>query len=153
MENSDTFLNYMLSLNIRKKLYGSFNNLENYKAVFMKYPLVKSEVFFEKLELDKQNTLKFWEETEQQSFEEVSLSKETMKKIQNEVTLQFQPIFDKIYKKAKVAILDGSEKNIKAYDDYLLGIQKIDNPRWENLKYTLSIYKVKHLLSIYQIHI
>jgi hypothetical protein len=126
---------------MRKKLYGSFHNLENYKAIFLKYPLAKSELFFDKLELDKQNTLKFWEETEQQSFEEVS--KETMKKIKDEVTLAFEPIFDNIYEKAKVAILDGSKENIKVYDDYLLGIQKIDNPRWENLKYTLSIYKVK----------
>ena len=143
MKNSDDFLNYMISLNMRKKLYGAFKNLENHKAIFQKYPLPKSELFFEKLELDKQNTLKMWEETEQQSFEHVTLNKATMQKIKNAVTLKFKPILDAHYAKAKVAILDDSEESMKAYTEHFQSIQKIDSPIWEQVKFQSSLYKVK----------
>jgi hypothetical protein len=143
MKNSDNFLNYLISLNMIKKLYGSFTNLKSYKAIFIKYPFPRSELFFEKLELDKQETLKMWEETEQQGFTEVSLSKETMQKIKDEVTLKFIPILDTYYAKAKMAILDDSEKSMKAYEEYFLSVKKIDNPIWEQVKFKTSIYKVK----------
>jgi len=32
---------------------------------------------------------------------------------------------------------------MKAYDEYILNIQKIDNPLWEQIKFKSSIYKVK----------
>jgi len=92
MRNSDNFLDYMLSLNMIKKIYSSINNLKNYKEIFVKYPIPKSELFFEKLELDKQKTFNMWKETEQQRF--TGVSKETMQKIKNEVTLKFIPILD-----------------------------------------------------------
>jgi hypothetical protein len=60
MKNSDDFLNYMLSVNMVKKLYGSLSYLENYKTILLKYPLLKSELFFEKLKFDKENTFKLW---------------------------------------------------------------------------------------------
>jgi len=143
MRNSDNFLDYMLSLNMIKKIYGSFDNLKNYKEVFVKYPIPKSELFFEKLELDKQNTLNLWKDTEQQGFTEVSLSEESMQKIKDEVTLKYTAILDIHYAKMKKAILDGSAKAIKAYDEYILNIQKIDNPLWEQIKFKSSLYKVK----------
>ena len=143
MKNSDDFLNYMVSLNMRKKLYAAFENLEDHKAIFQKYPLPKSELFFEKLELDKQNTLKMWEETEQQNFEHVSLNKATMQKIKDAVTLKFKPILNAHYTKAKVAILDDSEESMNTYKEHFQSIKKIDNPTLEKLKYTSSLYKVK----------
>jgi len=141
MRNSDNFLDYMLSLNMIKKIYSSINNLENYKEIFVKYPIPKSELFFEKLELDKQKTLNIWKETEQQGF--IGVSKESMQKIKDEVTRKFIPILDTYYAKIKKAILDGSEKSIKEYEEYVLSVEKIDNPLWEHTKFKLSIYKVK----------
>jgi len=141
MRNSDNFLDYMLSLNMIKKIYSSINNLKNYKEIFVKYPIPKSELFFEKLELDKQKILNMWKETEQQSL--IGVSKETMKKIKDEVTLKFIPILNTYYAKIKKAILDGSEKSIKEYEEYVLSVEKIDNSLWEHIKFKLSIYKVK----------
>ncbi len=143
MKNSDSFLDYMVSVNIMKKIYGSFTDVKSYKNIFLKYPVPSSKLFFEKLELDKQNRLKMWTDTEQQGFEEVSLSKETMQKIKDGVTQKLKATLDTTYEKAKVAILDGSPKSMKAYEDYILSIQKIDNPLWEQIKFKSSLYKVK----------
>ena len=143
MKNSNSFLDYMVSVNIMKKIYGSFTDVKSHKDIFLKYPVPSSKLFFEKLELDKQNTLKVWADTEQQGFEEVSLSKETMQKIKDAVTQKFSMILDETYEKAKVAILDGSPKSMKAYKEYILSKQKIDNPLWEQIKFKSSLYKVK----------
>ena len=143
MKNSDSFLNYMLSVNMLKKIYGSLNDLTRYRDIFLKYPFPSSELFFEKLELDKQEKLQVWTDTESQGFNEVSLINKTMQKIKDEVTQKFRATLDTIYEKAKGAILDGSKESMKAYEEYVLSIQKIDNPIWEQIKFKSSLYKVK----------
>ena len=55
MKNADSFLNYAQSVNMLKKIYGSFDDLTSHRDVFIKYPIPSSELFFEKLELDKQD--------------------------------------------------------------------------------------------------
>ena len=143
MKNSDTFLSYLQSVNMSKKIYGSVSNLKSHRDIFLKYPIPSSELFFEKLELDKQEKLQAWTDTEPQGFNEVSLINKTMQKIKDEVTQKFRATLDTIYEKAKVAILDGSENSLKEYEEYVLSIQKIDNPIWEQIKFKSSLYKVK----------
>ena len=66
-----------------------------------------------------------------------------MQKIKDEITLKFKATLNTIYKRAKVAILDGSKESMKAYKDYILSIQKIDSLVWEQIKFKSSLYKVK----------
>ena len=143
MKNSNSFLDYMVSVNIMKKIYGSFTDVKSHKDIFQKYPVPSSKLFFEKLELDKQEKLQAWTDTEPQGFNEVSLINKTMQKIKDEVTQKFRATLDTTYEKAKVAILDGSKTSLKEYEDYVLSIQKIDNPLWEQIKFKSSIYKLK----------
>lgn len=143
MKNSEDFLDYMVSVNMIKNLYGAFSNLNNYKDIFQEHPVPSSKLFFKKLELDKQNILKMWTDTEQKEFTEVSLSKETMQKIKDATTKKFKTILDTSYEKAKVAILDDSEKSMNAYEEYVLSVQKVENPTWEQIKFKASVYKVK----------
>jgi len=143
MKNSDNFVDYQVSINMIKKIYGSFDNLKNYKEIFLKYPVPRSELFFEKLELDKNNIFNMWKDREQEEL--AGLRKMIMKKIEDDVVLKYTAILDIHYTKMKKAILDGSEKAIKEYEDYISNIEKIDITLGEQTKVISTIYKLKYL--------
>jgi len=147
MANSDNLIDYMITLNYMDQLLMSLNCSDEIKEIVKKYPLQSPELLFEKLELEKERTLTLWRERGMDKDNMTAYSKERLEKLNEEVSVEFEKILNKMSKLERIAIEDGSDESLTRYKSYAKKVTDLSrhNGLWENLKYKGSVYLMKTL--------
>ncbi len=147
MQNSDNLIDYMISLSHMHQLLMSLNCSDEVREMVAKYPPQNPELLFEKLELEKERTLTLWREKGMDKDNVTGYSKERLEKLNEEVTVEFEKILNKMSKLERVAIEDASSESLTRYKSYAKKLTDLSrhNGIWENLKYKGSVYIMRAL--------
>ena len=142
MENSNEFIDYLMSVFIYKSIYDRLSSPSTLlQKILQKYKPFSSDIFFDKLEKRKQNEYDYIKNNPPQGMENREFFKQFLVKYR-----EYNEIF---YQKSIDTIKDGSDEAIQAYRDFRINEEKKNLTKWNAFKFWLSSYLSKGISFFY----